>query len=100
MDIASFNSATKDDLYLFITMAHPKVLQNENLRNVIFSRLSQIYEEEFANAGENANIIQQQQEIDREMLEYIYNSVSKAIQGSGFEVYYSESHTPDDSLGM
>lgn len=95
--LEDFNSATKDELYLFITMAHPSVLKDENLKRVIGDRLKVVYQEELSVVGVNEAETKQQQQEDMEKVMYIYDSVSKAVKGRGYEVYYAEGYQPEET---
>ena len=88
--------ATKDDLYLYVTMAPPSVLKSERLKSLIFERLSKVYEEELAGAGENAEEVKKQQEADKEKVMHICDSVGKAVKGPGYEIYYAEGYQPEE----
>ena len=96
LKLEDFGSATKDELYLFVTMAHPSVLKDENLKRVIGDRLKDVYQEELSGVGVNEAETKQQQQEDMEKVMYIYDTISKAVKGSGHEVYYAEGYQPEE----
>ena len=100
LTLEMFNTATKDDLYLFIIIAHPNHLKDEQLKNILLNRLSKIYQEELSVAGENADQLQKQHKLDREKFEFILDAISTAIKGPGNEIYYSKDYQPDDFIDL
>ena len=72
--------ATKDDLYLFVTMANPEILKDEKLKSTLLNRLTEVHEQELSAAGENAAQVEKQLKIDRRQFEFILNELSAAIQ--------------------
>lgn len=91
----SVEIATKDDLILFISMAAPQILKNDKLEEAVSKRLAEVYQEELKTAGDKASEVKKQQEEEASKLKTIYDSVKKAVKGSGYEIYYSENYQPE-----
>lgn len=87
----AFSAATLDDLYLFVTMASPKILRNETIKKIACQRLLEIYEEELSNSAgstEHKYKLQQQQKRNKEKFDFIYKTIGAAVKGSGYETYF------------
>lgn len=100
------NSATKDDLCLFIITAHPEVFANPKLKNILFNRLSEIHQKEFSIASLDAQQLEEDHKIEIEQFEFIFDTMSNAVynncsispQDASHIISYTKGHTEEDSI--
>ena len=96
---ADFAEATKDDLYLFVAMVHPKMIKREGVKETIIERLSVINQQELENS-KNKEELQNQHKEELEKVEYICDSLKKAVNFSNTSeyAYYPEGYKPDNHM--
>lgn len=90
-----FSRATKDDLFIFVSIAHPDVLKNEIIEEAVAKRLFEIYQEELKNAGDNKADVKKRQEKELDVFMKIFGAIKNAVKDSGYEIYYGEGHQPE-----
>ena len=94
VDKDSFAAATKDELYLFVIMAHPNLLKKSDIQKAVHKRLLDVYKEELVNGGVSI------EDVKTEAAKFvsIFKSISKAVKGRGYEVYYAGGNQQEESL--
>ncbi len=96
-------SATKDDLYLFATLANPTILNDESVKTSFYDRLSGVQSIEIAkvlNDKDSCDKLLKEQADEKAQFEEFFGLVEGAVMAPQKDTFYPKGHdqTEDSSL--
>lgn len=88
-------NATRDDLYLFASLANPRVLNYETVKEAFYTRLESIQKseriEDIVSHKSNEDLSQVHSS-ETEHFDEFFGLIEGAVQGSRFDTFYPKGH--------